>query len=319
MEKAVFLNAARLDFDGQLDFTPVSRQTQFTRYEDSDPVRILERVRDHHTVITKELPVGGELIRNFPPTVKMICEAGTGYNNIDIAAAREKGIAVCNIPSYSTDAVAQLVITFILNLSASLPQQQAMLHRGDFSNFTRSLQVPHRELGGKFLGIIGGGAIGQQVAAIARVLGMKVLLYSRTVKNWGDSGIQSVSLEELLRTSDYVSLHCPLTDETRHLMDRQRLRLMKPSACLINTARGAIVNETDLIAALREGSIAGAALDVQDPEPPDAANPLFAMEQVILTPHIGWRRLETRQRLVNLLGENIAAFLRGQPIHVVNR
>ena len=178
-------------------------------------------------------------------------------------------------------------------------------------------RLPHVELGGKILGIIGGGAIGQQVAQIARVLGMQVLVHSRSPKNWGD-GAQAASLEELLRQSDFVSLHCPLTADTRYLINEQRLSLMKPSAYLINTARGAIIKETDLIVALQRGVIAGAALDVQDPEPPDITNPLFAMEQVIMTPHIGWRRLETRQRLLNLLGENIGAFLRGELLHVVN-
>ena len=144
MEKAVFLNAARLDFDKKLDFAPVARQTCFVRYDDSSPSEILDRVRDQAIVITKELTVGRDLIERFAPSVRLICEAGTGYNNIDIQAAREKGIAVCNIPSYSTAAVAQLVITFLLNLSASLPQQQAMMLRGDFSNFTRFLQVAAR-------------------------------------------------------------------------------------------------------------------------------------------------------------------------------
>ena len=318
MEKAVFLNAARLDFDGQLDFAPVSRQTNFTCHADSTPQEILERVREQAIVITKELPVGRELLERFPSSVRLICEAGTGYNNIDIEAARGKGIDVCNIPSYSTEAVAQLVITFVLNLSASLSRQQAMLARGDYSNFTRFLQVPHVELSGKILGIIGGGAIGRETARIARELGLRVLLYSRSAKSW-DNDIQNATLEELLKVSDFVSIHCPLTNDTHHLMNRERLTMMKPTAYLINTARGAIVRESDLIDALQRGVIAGAALDVQDPEPPDLANPLFFMDQVMITPHIGWRRLETRQRLVNLLGDNIEAFLRGKAVNVVNK
>lgn len=316
--KAVFLNAAKLDYDHSLDFSPLKELVELTNYEASTDDEILARVQGMDVVITKELPVGRQLIEQFPPTVKLICEAGTGYNNIDIAAARERGIGVCNTPGYSTEAVAQLAITFMLNLSASLPQQQHMLETKDFRNFTNYLQVPHFELGGKTLGIIGAGSIGQHTLNIALALGMQILVYSRTPKDFGDARIRFVSLEELLKQSDFVSLHCPLNEATKHIINKERLQLMKRSAYLINTSRGALVHEADLIEALQNKVIAGAGLDVQDPEPPALDNPLFSLPNVIMTPHIGWRRYETRQRLINVVAENIRALQNGTRHNVVN-
>lgn len=316
--KTVFLNAAKLDFDHKLDFSPLSRLTTLTNYDSSSNEEIIARVQDQTIVITKEMPVSREIILQFPPSVKLICEAGTGYNNIDIAAACEKNIAVCNIPSYSTEAVAQLAITFILNLSASLPQQQSMLERKNFGNFTSYLQVPHFELRGKTLGIIGAGAIGHQVAKFALALGMNILVYNPRPKTWSEANVRFTNLEELLAESDFISLHCPLTADTRHLINKERLQLMKPTAYIVNTSRGPLIHEADLIAALRNKKIAGAGLDVQDPEPPALDNPLFEMDNVIMTPHIGWRRYETRQRLVNLIADNIQAFLAGTPVNIVN-
>ncbi|SDM43618.1 glycerate dehydrogenase [Dendrosporobacter quercicolus] len=316
--KTVFLNAAKLDFDHKLDFSPLSRLTALTCYDASSNEEIVGRVQGQNIIITKELPVGRDVISQFPSSVRLICEAGTGYNNIDIVAAREKNIAVCNIPSYSTEAVAQLAITFILNLSASLPQQQSMLERKNFANFTKYLQVPHFELRGKTLGIVGAGAIGRQTASIALALGMNILAYNPRPKDWTEINARFTTLERLLEQSDFVSLHCPLNDATRHIINKERLELMKASAYIINTSRGALINEADLIAALRNKIIAGAGLDVQDPEPPELDNPLFGMNNVIITPHIGWRRYESRQRLINLMADNIQAFVAGNPVNVVN-
>jgi len=319
MKNIVFLNSAKLDFDQKLDFSLLSKLATVTQYDASSNEEILERVKGQEIVITKEMPVGRDLILQFPPSVKLICEAGTGYNNIDIAAAREKNIAVCNVPSYSTEAVAQLVITFMLNLSSSLIAQQIMLHEKNFDNFTKCLQVPHFELQEKTLGVIGGtGAIGQNVINIALTLGMNILVYNRTPKPGNDPKVKFVALEELIEQSDFITIHCPLTADTKHLINKDRLKRMKKSAFIINTARGAIINEQDLIDALQQGEIAGAALDVQDPEPPELDNPLFSMNNVILTPHIGWRRLESRQRLIKLMAGNIEAFLQGKPINIVN-
>ncbi|MCW2276952.1 NAD(P)-dependent oxidoreductase [Heliophilum fasciatum] len=318
MQNAVFLNLAKLDFDQQLDFAPLMKLAKVTSYSDSRAEEIIERVADQQIVITKELPVGRDLIEKFPPSVKLIVEAGTGYNNIDIKAAREKGITVCNVPGYSTEAVAQLTITLMLSLMSSLPKQQRMIERKDYRNFTEHLQVPHRESLGKMLGVIGSGTIGRQVIKIALALGMDVLTYNRTPQTWEMPHVRQVSLGELLGQSDVVTIHCPLTPDTKHLINEERLKWMKPTAVLINTARGPIVKEDDLIKALQEGTIAGAALDVQNPEPPSPDNPLFAMDNVILTPHIGWKTLESRQRLIGMMADIIAGFLAGKPVNVVN-
>lgn len=318
MKNTVFLNSAKLDFDNNLNLLPLINLTNFTKYDKSNNAEILERVKNQNIVITKELPIGRDLITQFPPSVKLICEAGTGYNNIDIAAAKEKNITVCNIPGYSTEAVAQLAITFILNLISSLAPQQIMIKQNNFDNFTKHLQLPHFEIQNKTLGVIGAGTIGQQVIKIARVLGMNILVYSRTPKQWNDPNIQNVSLEELLSQSDFVSIHCPLTVDTKYLIDKEKLEMMKPSSFIINTSRGPIIKETDLIEALQNKVIAGAGLDVQDPEPPELNNPLFSMQNVILTPHIGWKCLESRQRLIDILVQNINSFIHGKPINVVN-
>ena len=318
MKNTVFLNSSKLDFDGRLDFSSLDKLTALIKYGASSDKEIVERVEGQNIIITKELPLGRDLIMQFPPSVELICEAGTGYNNIDIVCAKERNISVCNVPGYSTEAVAQLALGFMLNLSSSLSMQQIMLKQKNFGNFTGYLQVTHFELRNKTLGVIGAGAIGRQVIKLALALGMKILVYTRTPKPYGDPGVQSTSLEELLRQSDFVSIHCPLTADTKHLIDMDRLKLMKPSAFIINTSRGPIIKEADLIEALQSRKIAGAALDVQDPEPPELSNPLFAMENVILTPHIGWKCPESRQRLIGLLAANIEAFIQGIPLNIVN-
>ena len=317
MERIVFLNATKIDFDNKLDFSPLSNLGTLTNYVESNDKEILERVQDQNIVITKEIPLGKELIEQFPPSVKLICEAGTGYNNIDLVAAANKGIAVCNVPGYSTEAVAQLAITFILNFASSMIKQQSMIQDDNYSNFTKHLQVPHFEVQDKYLGVIGSGTIGMQAIKIARALGMNVLVYNRTPREFEDPKIQSVTLEELLKNSDFVSLHCPLTPATKHIINKDTLKLMKPTAFMINTSRGPLINEIDLIEALQNGVIAGAGLDVQDPEPPSLDNPLFKMDNAVLTPHIGWRCIESRQRLVQLLSKNIDAFVKGSPINIV--
>ncbi len=312
--KTVVLNAARMNYDGKLDFSTLS--SQVTVYDDTQLSELSQRTDGYGIVVTKEMPLSAESIAQLPDSVKLICEAGTGYNNIDLEAAKKKGILVCNIPAYSTQRVAHTAILMLLGLSSSIQVQMSMLHRGDHSNFTRFLQPPHVEVNGKTLGIIGAGNIGREVMKIAQALGMKLLVYTRTPKE-DTPDITYVTLETLLRESDYVSLHCPLTPETHHLINRETLALMKPTAFLINTSRGALVEEEALIEALRSHKLAGAGLDVQEQEPPRADSPLYTLENVILTPHMGWKGLETRQRLVRLLAENISAYLSGHPIHVV--
>lgn len=314
-DKTVVLNSARMNYDGKLDMSILS--SDVTEYAVTEQDQILERVQGADIVVTKEMPVSGETIAAFPDSVKLICEAGTGYNNIDIEAARAKGITVCNIPAYSTERVAHTAIMLILNLSSSMQIQQAMLTKGDRSNFTKCMQVNHVEVNGKTLGIIGAGTIGREVIKVAQALGMKVIAYTRTPRA-DEENLKYVSLEEVLKQSDYISLHCPLTPQTRHLINKETLAMMKPTAFIVNTGRGALIDEPALIEALQNGVIAGAGLDVQETEPPAQDNPLYDMPNVILTPHMGWKGLETRQRLVSILAANIKGFIEGYPQNVVS-
>ena len=312
--KTVVLNGDRMNYDHRLDFSILSDEVKV--YEETKPEQILDRIQGFDVVVTKEMPVPGDIIRSFPDSVKLIVEAGTGYNNHDLEAIKEKGLTLCNVPAYSTERVAHTAIMMILNLSSSMRKQMNMLHDKDHTNFTRCMQVDHVEVNGKILGVIGTGNIGREVIKIAQALGMKILAYARTPRE-DEPGIHYASLEEVLAQSDYLTLRCPLNAETRHLINRERLELMKPTACIVNTARGALIDEEALIEALQEGRIAGAGLDVQETEPPAAVNPLYDMDNVILTPHMGWRGLETRQRLVSIAADDIKNFLAGTPVNVI--
>ena len=314
-DKTVVLNAKKMNFDGNLDFSVLS--SDVTVYDDTTPEQLLERIEGADIIVTKEMPVNGDLIRKFPASVKLICEAGTGYNNLDLDAAREKGITVCNIPAYSSERVAHTAVMMILNLSSTMQVQMKMLANGNHDNFTKNLQVPHVEVNGKTLGIIGAGHIGKTVMKIAKALDMNILVYTRTPRA-DEDGIRYVDLETVLKNSDYVSLHCPLSDLTRHLINKEALKKMKSSAVLVNVARGPIICDEDLYEALVEGEIAGAGLDVQETEPPEENSPLYTMDHVLLTPHMGWKGLETRQRLVSILADNIKQFMEGNPINVVS-
>ena len=314
-DKCVVLNAKKMNFDGKLDFSILS--SDVTVYDDTTKEQLSERIQDADIIVTKEMPVSGEMIQHFPESVKLICEAGTGYNNIDLEAERKKGITVCNIPAYSTERVAHTAIMMMLNLSSTMQVQMKMLARGNHDNFTKNLQVSHVEVNGKTLGVIGAGHIGREVMQIAQALDMNILVHSRTPRE-DEKGIRYVSLEELLKNSDYVSMHCPLTESTKHMINKETLSLMKPSAFIINTSRGALIDEAALIEALKNGTIAGAGLDVQETEPPEENSPLYTMDNVLLTPHMGWKGLETRQRLVSILADNIKKFTEGNPINVVS-
>lgn len=318
MKKAVFLNYVKVNYDNKLDFIKLNKTAEITLHEKSAPEEISKNAEGNHILITKELPMGKEIIDKLPSTVELICEAGTGYNNIDIEAAKKRNITVCNIPAYSSRAVAQLTFTFILSLSSSLTTQQNMLKENRYDNFTKHMSLNHNEVAGKTLGVIGAGKIAAEVIKAAVFFGMKVLVYSRTPKDFQEENVSFVSLKELLTDSDFVTIHCPLNEDTKHLIDREKLALMKPSAYLINTSRGAIIKEEDLVEALKNRVIAGAALDVLEQEPGTPDNPLFKLSNCILTPHIGWQCIETRQRLIDMLADNIQAFLEGKPTNQVN-
>ena len=315
-ERVVVVNAGKMNYDHLLDFSILSNDVQV--YDDSTNEELIERIQGATVVVTKEIPVGAELLSQFPESVKLIVEAGTGYNNIDLDAARAKGITVCNIPAYSTERVAHTVIMMLLNFASTMQQQIGMLAKGDRSNFTKYLQVSHTEVNGKTLGVVGAGHIGMEVIKVAKALGMNILIHTRTPKADGD-GIRYVSLDELLEHSDYITLHCPLNEQTKHMINKDTIAKMKSSAIIINTGRGALINEADLCEALAAKCIAGAGLDVQEVEPPAEDSPLYTLDNVIITPHMGWKGLETRQRLVGIIRDNVQAFFKGEPINVVSQ
>ena len=315
-ERVVVVNASKMNYDHALDFSVLSSDVQV--YDDSTNEELIERIQGARVVVTKELPVGVDLLSQFPDTVKLIVEAGTGYNNIDLNAAKERGITVCNIPAYSTERVAHTVIMMILNFASTMQKQIGMLAKGDRSNFTKYLQVSHTEVNGKTLGVVGAGHIGMEVIKVAKALGMNILIHTRTPKADGD-GVRYVSLDQLLANSDYITLHCPLNDQTKHMINKETIAKMKPSAVIINTGRGPLINESDLCEALAAKRIHGAGLDVQEVEPPAEDSPLYTLDNVIITPHMGWKGLETRQRLVGIIRDNVQAFFKGEPINVVSK
>lgn len=314
-DKTVVLNASLVDYDGKVDYNQIASDVVI--YGETPEDKILERVDGFTIVVTKEMKVAGDIIRQFPDSVKMICEAGTGYNNIDLDAARDKGIMVCNIPAYSSERVAHTAILLMLSLASSLQKQIRMLAQGNHDNFHKHLMVDHVEVNAKTLGVIGYGNIARQIITVAQAMDMKILVATRTARDDVD-GIHFTTNDEVFEKSDFISLNCPLNESTRHMINSETLAMMKPSAYLINTARGALIDEKALIQALNDGVIAGAGLDVQEVEPLDDASPLYTMDNVIITPHMGWRGLETRQRLVSMIGDNIRAFASGRPINRVD-
>lgn len=314
-DKTVVLNAGLVNYDGNVDYSKIASEVVI--YDETSEDKILERVDGFTIVVTKEMKVTGDIIRKFPDNVKMICEAGTGYNNIDLDAVREKGIVLCNIPAYSSERVAHTAILMILNLASSMQKQIRMLSEGNHDNFHKHLMVDHVEVNGKTLGVIGYGNIAKEIIKVAQALGMKVLVATRTSRADVEN-IHFTTNEEVFMQSDFISLNCPLNESTRHMINKETLAMMKPTAYLVNTARGALIDEKALIDALQNNVIAGAGLDVQEVEPLDDASPLYTMDNVIITPHMGWRGLETRQRLVSLIQDNIRAFSKGQPINRVD-
>ncbi|WP_288190331.1 2-hydroxyacid dehydrogenase [uncultured Veillonella sp.] len=314
-DKTVVLNAGLVNYDGNVDYSSIASDVII--YDETPEDLILERVQDATVVVTKEMKVPGEIIRQFPDSVKMICEAGTGYNNIDLDAVREKGIMLCNIPAYSSERVAHTGIMMMMNLASEMQKQIRMLAEGNHDNFHKHLMVKHVELNGKTLGLIGYGNIAKEMSKVAQALGMRVIVSTRTPRE-DCEGVHFTDFDTVLRESDFLSLNCPLNETTRHMINKAALDKMKSSAYIINTARGALIDEEALIRALQGGVIAGAGLDVQEVEPLDENSPLFTMDSVIITPHMGWRGLETRRRLIDLLRENIKAFAKGQPINRVD-
>ena len=289
-------------------------------YDRTPPALVLERSRGADILVSNKTVLTKETIDALPD-LKFIAVLATGYNVIDVAAARARNIPVANIPAYSTDGVAQLVFSLLLELVNRVGDHNQSVKRGDWTccpDFCYQA-APISLLGGKTFGIIGFGRIGQAVASIANAFGMRVLACTPHPRAYdGFGSVEFVPLDTLQRESDVISLHCPLTAATTGLVDANFISKMKPTAYLINTSRGPVVNEADLAAALNAGTLAGAGVDVLSTEPPKADNPLLKCERCLITPHIAWASLEARTRLMRIFRENVEAFLRGTPTNVVN-
>ena len=308
----VVMNGKKMNYDGVLDYHILGDQVIV--YDDTNEKDFIKHSEGADVLVTKEMPITKEMIEHLDQ-VKLIVEAGTGYNNIDLESCNKKHITVCNVPSYSSKRVAHTAIMGMLMLSSSMQMQMRHLERGDRSHFTEGLMMRHEELNDKTVGIVGAGHIGREVARVAKAMGMHVLFHTRTFK---DDGEEYVSLEELLRRSDYISLHVPLSEKTYHMINKETLSLIKPNAFLINTSRGSLIDEEALISSLKSQSIGGAFLDVQEEEPPKKESSLYDLENVIITPHMGWKGLETRKRLLSIVKDDIDAFYKEAPINVVN-
>ncbi|MBX9597817.1 MAG: glycerate dehydrogenase [Burkholderiales bacterium] len=276
---------------------------------------ILAAVADASVIVANKAVLDAKLIQQLPDSVRLIAVSATGYDNIDINAAAARNIRVVNAPGYGTNAVAQMTLALILNCATQLTTQVSLLRDVGWSK-EESLSIPMSELAGKTLGIVGLGAIGSRVAELALAFGMQVIAYTRTAKDLDD--VEEVNLAELAARSDYVSLHCALSHENSRLINREFLAKMKSSAFIINTARGGLIDESALVDALQRKIIAGAALDVLTNEPPAKDHPLLTMPNVIVTPHIAWGPLESRQRCLDITESNIASFIYGEAQNLLN-
>ncbi len=300
---------------GDVSWEPLERLGTLTVFDRTSPGEVAARAAGAAAVLTNKAIVGREQIAALPD-LRYIGVLATGTNIVDLAAASERGIPVCNVPEYSTPNVVQATWALILELANRVGHHDRTVHEGrwaashDFCYWDGELV----ELAGRTLGIVGHGRIGRGVAAVGRALGMRVIHHRRQCG--GDPAC--VDLDTLFRESDVVSLHCPLTPETKGLVDERRLALMKPTAFLVNTARGPLVDEAALAAALNAGRIAGAGLDVLAVEPPPPSNPLLAARNCVITPHVAWATRDARRRLIDVTAANLAAFAAGQPQNVVN-
>lgn len=293
---------------------------EYEVYDITEPELVLERSLDADILVTNKTPITRELIEKLPK-LKYIAVLATGFNIIDCKAARERGITVSNIPAYSTDGVAQLVFAFLLELTNPVALHSESVKNGEWQNSPHFCywKSPLVELAGKTFGIVGFGKIGSAVAEIANAFKMRVLAYSPHTHSYsGNGSVEFCTLEKLVAESDAISLHCPLNEGTAGLVNADFLSKMKKSAFLINTSRGPVVNENDLAAALNSGEIAGAGLDVLSAEPPKDGNVLIGAKNCFITPHIAWASFEARSRLMSIFTKNVEAFVKGEPVNVVN-
>ena len=304
---------------GDLSWRTLEETGELTVYDRTKPEETVERAKDTEIVLTNKVCLQKQEIEQLPK-LKYIGVLATGYNVVDLEAAREHGIIVTNVPAYSTESVAQMVFAHLLTVTNRTEHYALLNHEGkwatspDFCYWDTELT----ELSGKTFGIVGLGNIGRRVAAIAQAFGMKVVAYSRKPADALPTGIEKQTMEVLLRESDVVSLDCPLAPNTHHLINSQTIQIMKPSAILINTGRGPLVNDQDVADALKANRLRAYCADVLSEEPPRADNPLLQCENAFITPHIAWATKEARARLIDVASRNVNAFIEGQPVNVVN-
>lgn len=303
---------------GDLSWDELKNIGECTIYDRTSPEEVLERAAGAEIVLTNKVVLDADTIAALPE-LKYIGVLATGYNIVDVAAAKERGIVVANIPAYSTDSVAQMVFAHILNIAQRVQHYTDEVRAGGWTNSPDFCfwDTPLIELRGKKIGIVGLGNTGYNTARIAIGFGMEVYAYTSKSPFQLPPEIKKMNLDEIFSTCDIVSLHCPLTDATRELVNASRLKQMKPTAILINTGRGPLINEQDLADALNNGTIFAAGLDVLTQEPPHADNPLLSAKNCYITPHIAWASTAARERLMQIMLDNIKAYLDGKPVNNV--
>lgn len=304
---------------GDLDWQPLHELGELTVYDHTTPEQLAERISDAEIIFTNKVKMPADAFESAP-RLKLISVLATGYDVIDLSAARNHNVTVCNVPSYSAAFTAQTAIALLMELTHHVKEHSDAVRAGAWSaqKYFSFWKTPLVELDGKVLLLVGTGNIGSRVGKIANAFGMNVLAAQLPGRESSKSTFERIPLEEGLAQADVISLHCPLTDQTHQLINTQTLSLMKKSALLINTARGALIDEGALAQALEQNTIAGYAADVLDGEPPRADNPLLNVKNTIITPHLGWASLECRQRLLNVSVENAKAFLNGTAQNIVS-
>ena len=306
---------------GDNPWTEIEKLGELTVYPRTPVDQIVERAKDADIILTNKCPLNAATLAQLP-NLKFISVLATGYNIIDTTYTAQHHIPVSNVPIYSTDAVAEFVFSVILDFFKKPAQHSLMAHGGDWQNcqdFCFWKNPNFSELAGKTLGVIGFGRIGQRSAELGAAFKMNILAHSRSRSAHTSFPFQWASIDEILEKSDIITLHCPLTPETQGMISENSIEKMKSSAFLVNTARGPLIDEAALAAALNSGRIAGAACDVVSAEPILPTNPLLGAKNLTLTPHIAWAATEARQRLMTITAQNIQAFLAGKPIHLVNQ
>jgi glycerate dehydrogenase len=304
---------------GDLSWQALDAMGEVTVYDRTSPIDLIERSKDADILLTNKVIIGRSEMAQLPK-LKYIGVLATGYNVVDIEAARERGIIVTNVPAYSTESVAQMVFAHLLTVTNRTEHYAIQNREGRWSNNPDFCywDAPLTELAGKTFGIVGLGNIGKRVSQIALAFGMKVKALTSKDAATLPQGVQKANLQELLSTSDVVSLHCPLTPDTRHLINADTLSQMKPSAILINTGRGPLIDDQAVADALANGGIAAYCADVMTNEPPHIDNPLLSQPHAYLTPHIAWASTEARVRLLQIAIDNVRAFVSGNPQNVVS-